>query len=70
MYSQTFNEKIMEFNAFLILILNLKKQEEISTVILVGGGTRIPKVQDELMKASKKYLNYKNSNLFSKINLI
>ena len=27
---------------------------EILSVILVGGGTRIPKVQDELMKATKK----------------
>ena len=28
--------------------------DELTTVILVGGSTRIPKVQDELMKATKK----------------
>ncbi len=29
--------------------------EEIKSVILVGGSTRIPRVQDELMKAAQKY---------------
>lgn len=36
--------------------------EEIGAVILVGGSTRIPKVQDELMKASKKKELGKNLN--------
>jgi hypoxia up-regulated 1 len=34
--------------------------DELTTVILVGGSTRIPKVQDELMKATKKYVFTKN----------
>ncbi len=29
-------------------------QEEISNVILVGGGTRIPRIQEELLKATQK----------------
>ena len=32
----------------------IEQQDEISAVILVGGGTRTPKIQDELMKATKK----------------
>lgn len=30
---------------------------EIPNVIVVGGGTRIPKVQDELMTAVKRYVH-------------
>lgn len=29
-------------------------QDEIESVILVGGGTRVPKVQEILLKAVKK----------------
>ena len=34
--------------------LFLLSQEEIESVILVGGGTRVPKVQELLLKAVKK----------------
>ena len=37
-------------------------QDELTTVILVGGSTRIPKVQDELLKATKKKELGKNLN--------
>jgi hypoxia up-regulated 1 len=36
--------------------------DELTTVILVGGSTRIPKVQDELLKATKKKELGKNLN--------
>ena len=31
-------------------------QDEIESVVLVGGGTRVPRVQDELQKTVKKYI--------------
>lgn len=36
--------------------------EELTSVILVGGGTRIPKIQDEILKASQKQELGKNLN--------
>ena len=46
-------------DAFLLSEMN---PEEVSAVVLVGGGTRIPKVQENLLKATQKTELAKNLN--------
>lgn len=41
-------------------------QDELEQVILVGGATRVPKVQEALLKAVRKYvLNVKGFRMIS-----
>lgn len=44
-------------NFDLTKMYNIFQQDEIEQVILVGGSTRVPKVQDVLLKAVGKYVS-------------